>query len=330
MSEEVEVIKPREGGAAAGFDRPLLLTPQQDIVGVVRGLLGRGALTLVASFTILAVLLIFFYIVRNAWPFFEEQGLVEFFGSDEWHPTHDVSAEYGIQGFLAGSALVTVGAMAIAVPLGLLAAVFLSDIVPFGIRQVVKPVVEILAAIPSVALGFFAILVVAPWLQNTMGLESGANALNASVLLAVMAIPTIVSISEDALSAVGRDLREGAYALGATRAEVLIKVVVPAAHSGIIAAVILGVMRAVGETMLVWMAAGNATGIPHPWWDLSQSVGTQTAIIAAEMAEAPKGSTHYHSLFACGLVLLVVTFGLNLLSEYFLAKSKRALRGGAR
>jgi phosphate ABC transporter permease protein PstC len=217
--------------------------------------------------------------------------------------------------------------MVIAVPVGLLAAVFLSDIVAFRARQLIKPVIEILAAIPSVAYGFFALLVVAPWLQRTFGMVPGTNALNASMLLAVMAVPTIVSISEDALTAAGPDLREGAYALGATRAEVMTRVVIPAAHSGIFAAVVLGIMRAVGETMAVWMAAGMSAQIAHPWWDLTASVRTITATIAQEMGEVPRGGHHEQVLFALGLSLLVITFALNLASEYFLTQARKAGEG---
>ena len=139
-----------------------------------------------------------------------------------------------------------------------------------------------------------------------------------------MALPTIISVAEDSLSAVGVEIREAAYGLGSTRAEAMIRVVIPAAHSGIIAAIILGMMRAVGETMVVWMASGNASQIPSPWWDLSQSVRTMTATIAGDMGETVQGSAHYQSLFAIGILLLVFTFGLNLLSEHFLARVRKA------
>jgi phosphate transport system permease protein len=178
-----------------------------------------------------------------------------------------------------------------------------------------------------VAYGFFAILVLAPLIQEHLHVPSGTNALNAAIILAIMAIPTIVSVSEDALTAAGRELREASYACGATRAETLLRVVVPAAHSGIIAAVILGMMRAVGETMVVWMASGNAAHIPTPWWDLTQSVRTLTATIAGEMGETEHGSPHYHALFALGLLLLAFTFLLNLVTEHFLRRIRRA--GGA-
>jgi phosphate transport system permease protein len=223
-----------------------------------------------------------------------------------------------------GSLFVTAGALAVAVPIGVMTAVVLSDIVPFRVRQAVKPIIEILAAIPSVAYGFFAVLVLAPLMQKHLGLSTGTNALNSAVMLAIMAIPTIVSMAEDSLWAVGRELREASYACGATRAETLIKVVVPAAHNGIIAAIVLGMMRAIGETMLVWMASGNALQIPSPWWDMTQSVRTMTATIAGEMGETPKGSTHYHALFAVGLMLLTFSLALNLITEYLLRRAKRS------
>jgi phosphate transport system permease protein len=225
---------------------------------------------------------------------------------------------------LAGSGYVTIVSIIFAVPLGILAAVFLSDIISMRIRSIVKPIIEILAAIPSVAYGFFAVMVLAPWMQNKFGFSTGTNALNASLILAVMALPTIISVSEDSISAMGRELREASYSLGATRMETIFKVIIPAAHSGIIAAIVLGMMRAIGETMVVWMASGNAAQIPHPWWDLSQSIRTLTATIAGDMGETAKGSPHYEALFAVGLLLLIITLCLNIISEYFLMQAKKA------
>ncbi len=314
---------------AVDFDRPLLLTPGEDMTGYLTAAIGKTLLLAVTCASVLAVILIFVFITREAWPFLTSGSLGELLSSSNWYPAHDSAAEFGALALLAGSLYVTAGALIIAVPVGLLAAVFLSDIVPFRLRQIVKPIIELLAAIPSVAYGFFAYLVLAPWMQENLGLPSGTNALNASLILAIMAVPTIISIAEDALTAAGRELREGSYALGATRAETLIKVVIPAAHSGIIAAVILGMMRAIGETMVVWMASGNAAQVPSPWWDLSQSVRTMTATIAGEMGETVRGSQHYHCLFALGFVLLVITFTLNLIGEYFLSRARRA-RGGAK
>ncbi len=312
---------------AAGFDRPLLLSVQQDLLGLIAKILGKAVLVTITFTTIISVILIFVFIAQKAIPYFTERGFAEMFGSAEWHPTHGAAPDFGGLAMFYGSAIVTAGAMVIAVPVGLLAAVFLSDICSFRWRQIIKPIIEILAAIPSVAYGFFAVLVVAPWMQEHLNLPSGVNALNASLLLAVMAVPTIVSISEDSLTAIGRDLREGAYALGATRAEVMLKVVIPAAHSGIIAAVILGIMRAIGETMLVWMASGMKAQIPGNWWDLTESVRTLTATIAQEMGEAQEDGMHRSALFALGLSLLAITFILNLVSEHFLARAKRLSQG---
>jgi phosphate transport system permease protein len=252
-------------------------------------------------------------------------GIVEFLTSTAWYPESDIKVEYGALALIVGSVYVTVISLVFSVPVGVLSAIFLSDIVSFRIRGIVKPVIEILAAIPSVAYGFFAVLVLAPWLQKHLGFATGTNALNSSLILSVMALPTIISVAEDSISATGRELREASYGLGATRFETMIKVVIPAAHSGIIAGIVLGMMRAIGETMVVWMASGNAAQIPHPWWDLSQSIRTMTASIAGEMGETAKGSDHYRALFMIGLLLLVLTLLLNLVSEYFLTRARKSL-----
>ncbi len=317
-----------ERAAASDFDRPLLLTPGQDLTGYLATVAGKILLLLITCASVLAVILIFVFITREAWPFLAGGRIGKLLGSASWYPTAE-PAEFGALAMLAGSLYVTAGALIIAVPIGLGAAVFLSDIVPFRLRQLIKPIIELLAAIPSVAYGFFAVLVLSPWMQKNLGVPSGRNAMNVSVILAIMAVPTIISIAEDALTAVGRELREGSYALGATRAETMIKVVIPAAHSGIIAAIILGMMRAIGETMVVWMASGNAAQVPSPWWNITQSVRTMTATIAGDMGETVKGSQHYHCLFALGFVLLVFTFTLNLIGEYFLSRARRA-RGGTK
>jgi len=308
---------------AAGFNRPLLLSAGRDRFGWALGHLGRAVLGLITGTSVLAVVLIFVFIVREAWPFFAQRSLAEAFGSTQWYPQAAAGQEqFGMLALIVGSLYVTAGALVLAVPLGILTAVVLSDIVPFGLRQAIKPVVELLAAIPSVAFGFFAVKVLAPFMQTHLGFTTGANILNSSLVLAVMAIPTIVSVAEDSLWAVGRDLREASFACGATRAETLVKVVIPAAHNGILAAIVLGMMRAIGETMLVWMASGNAAQIPSPWWDLSQSVRTMTATIAGEMGETPQGSIQRHALFAVGLILLVFSLGLNLLTETLLRRAK--------
>ncbi len=355
--------------------------------------LGRGLLLAVTSFSTLAVLFIFVYIARDAIPYFRQEGFREFFTSTRWYPSAK-QPEFGALAMFVGSGLVTLGAILVAVPLGVSAAICLSDVLPFSVRQVVKPVIEILAAIPSVAYGFFALVVFAPLLQERGGpilavaagavgvpvaglavivaadlltdrlpdrarrraralalavlgtgacvvlvlavrslyglvIPSGTNALNVSIILGIMALPTVVSVSEDALQAVGRDLREGSYALGATRAETLVRTVLPAASSGILAAVILGVMRAVGETMVVWMASGNASQIPRPWYNILQPVRTLTATIAGDMGEADQvtGSARFHVLFAMALALLLFSFLCNTSSEWIIRRARKKVGG---
>jgi len=299
-------------------------------------LAGRSFLFSVTSVAALAVLAIIFFIARDALPFFRARGVGEFFFSPTWYPAHE-PPQFGAAAIFVGSFLVTGAAVVLAVPPGIFAALCMSDILPFKVSQVLKPVIEMLAAIPSVVYGFFALTVVAPflqdsgrWLPGTVGISSGVNALTASVILGVMALPTIVSVSEDALQAAGRELREGSYALGATRAETLVKVVIPASVSGICSAVLLGIMRALGETMVVWMASGNAAQIPRPWYNLLQPVRTLTATIAGDMGEADQmtGSAHYHVLFAMGFCLLLFSFACNLAGEWIVARQRRRLRGG--
>ena len=350
--------------------------------------LGKSLLFCITSLSTLAVFFIFYFILKDAIPFFKLEGFKEFFTSTRWYPSGE-PAEFGALPIFMGTALVTLGAVLVAVPLGIAASVCLSDLLPFKVRQVVKPVIEILAAIPSVAYGFFALVVFAPLLQNHGGailsagawmilgpilallvvvlgdlmigklnvswgsvvvfpllgglaflfiyrlsahlsqieISSGTNALNVSVILGLMALPTIVSVSEDALQSAGRELREGSYALGATRAETIIKTIIPASLSGILAAVILGVMRAIGETMVVWMASGNAARMPEPWYNMLQPIRTLTATIAGDMGEADHvtGSSRFHVLFAMAFCLLAFSFIMNLASELIVKRSRKRL-----
>ncbi|MBN1123994.1 MAG: phosphate ABC transporter permease subunit PstC [Sedimentisphaerales bacterium] len=334
ISPNVSVAKDTSLQAVVEFSRPLLLTPGQDLAGYIGSRVGRALIFLITCVSVLAVLLIFYFIIREAVPFVTLESvktslarISEFLTSKNWFPEHEEHPEFGALTIIVGSIYVTVVALILAVPFGVLSAIFLSDIAPFTVREIVKPVIELLAAIPSVAYGFFAIVVVAPWLQNKFGFTTGANALNAAMILALMAVPTIISVAEDSLSAIGREIREASYGLGATRTETMLKVVIPAAHSGIIASIILGMMRAIGETMVVWMAAGMAAQVPSPWWDLSQSVRPITATIAQEMGETPQGTPHYYSLFALGVLLLIFTFGLNMVSEHFMSRVKH--KGGS-
>lgn len=371
--------------------RSLLLSERATRLRRVGSLIGHSFLFTVTAASAIAVLFIFAFIVKDALPFFRIRGLKEFFTSTAWYPSRE-PASFGALAIFYGSAMVTVGAVLVAVPLGVAAAVCLSDVLPFWMRQFVKPVVEILAAIPSVAYGFFALVVFAPLLQRQGGhllsvavwfaalpvvglggiivseaiarrtpervrvvvrlaviallfgsglygiyaasralaavqVVTGANALNVSIILGIMALPTIVSVSEDALQAAGRELREASYALGATRVETIFRVIIPAAGGGICAAIILGVMRAIGETMVVWMASGNSAQIPEPWYNYLEPIRTLTATIAGEMGEADQvtGSARYHVLFAMALCLLVFCFVSNVVAEWVTRRTREKL-----
>lgn len=389
--------EPTVSNAGAPVPRPvrssLLMSRRASRIQRLASFLGEGFLLLITSISDAAILFIFYFIFKDALPFFQIRGLGELFASVKWYPS-GAPPEFGALAIFVGSGLVTLGAVLVAVPLGVSAAICLSDVLPFNLRQTVKPVIEILAAIPSVAYGFFALVVFAPLLQQSGGkilmvvtyiagipllfltvmtlgdlgsarfagrlkpvarftltaalfgtgfsllwhiasglsaieISSGTNALNVSLILGIMALPTVVSVSEDALQAVGRELREGSYALGATRAETMMKVVIPAASSGILAAVILGVMRAIGETMVVWMASGNAAQIPEPWYNLFEPVRTLTATIAGDMGEADHvtGSARYHVLFAMAACLLLISFLSNLASEHVRRRALRKIEG---
>jgi len=371
----------------------LVMSDAASIRQRIGGWFGQGLLFLITSLSTFAVFFIFYFILKDAIPFFKLEGFKELFTSTHWYPSGH-PAEFGALPLFVGSGLVTLGAVLVAVPLGISAAVCLSDLLPFKMRQLVKPLIEVLAAIPSVAYGFFALVVFAPLLQREGGtilsvgawlvlgplmtllvvvigdliidripqktanprlagllvfpvlgtgafyviqriagqlggieINSGTNALNVSIILGIMALPTVVSVSEDALQAAGRELREGSYALGATRAETIIKTVIPASISGILAAVILGIMRAIGETMVVWMASGNAARIPDPWYNMLQPVRTLTATIAGDMGEADHvtGSSRFHVLFALALCLLASSFIMNLINEIIVKRSRKKL-----
>ena len=369
--------------------KELYISKKQEVLNKIGSGIGQFFLFSVASTSAIAVLFIFYFITKDALPFFQAEGITEFFTSTNWYPSQD-EAEFGAFSIFYGTVIVTLGAIIVAIPLGIIASVCLSDILPFTVRQYVKPVIEILAAIPSVAYGFFALVIFAPMLQNnggellswtlwvvgipfailttivasdilsdkfneknadkirfifmlifagitgtllfyftgqlsTLQISSGTNAFNVSIILGIMALPTIVSVSEDALQSTGRDLREGSYALGATRAETITKVIIPAAISGILAGCILGVMRAVGETMVVWMASGNAAQVPTPFYNLMEPVRTLTATIAGDMGEADHvtGSSRFHVLFAMAFSLLAFSFIMNIVTEFIVNRFKK-------
>ncbi|MEI7694965.1 MAG: PstC family ABC transporter permease [Chlorobium sp.] len=383
-----------ESTGKSGRSNAFVVSARQRMFQKIAKTAGEGLLFAMASFVAVIVLFIFFFVARDAIPFFQLRGFTEFFTSSNWYPA-DEPGQFGALAIIYGSLMVTIGSALIAVPMGVAAAICLSDILPFSVRQYAKPVIEMLAAIPSVAFGFFALVVLAPLMQNSGGpmlmwawwilvspflllavivgsdllttsipdekrrhqayllflalfgliavaflfmvgsllnglqIITGTNALNVSIILSFMALPTIVSVSEDALQAVGRDIREGSYALGATRAETIIKTILPAASSGILAAVILGIMRALGETMVVWMASGNSSHIPEPWFNYLEAIRTLTATIAGDMGEADQvtGSARFHVLFAMGLLLLLLSFISNFVSERIVIRQRRILSG---
>ncbi len=240
-------------------------------------------------------------------------GVLQFLTGRAWYPTAEPAPQFGILALILGSLLVTAGAIVVALPMGLAAAIYLAEVARPNVRAALKPIIELLAGIPSVVYGFFGLVVVVPFLQRMYRLDVGETALAGIIMLAIMALPTIISVSEDALTAVPRSYREASLALGGTQWQTIIHVVVPSAISGISAAVILGVGRAVGETMTVLMVTGNAAQIPT---SLLKPVRTLTATIAAELGEAPQGGIHYQALFAVGIALFLSTFLLNIVADW--------------
>ncbi len=269
------------------------------------------------ALAVLILLGIFATLLYTAVPAFKEIPLKDFLLKSNWDPTSPEKAEYGILAMIVSTLMVTTGALVLAVPIGIAVAAYLSDVAHWRVREIVKPIVEILAGIPSVVVGFLGIVLFGPALAKIFHTGNGLNALNGSILLAIMALPTIISISEDSLNAVPTAYGEASLALGASRWQTLVRVKVPAALSGIIAACMLGMGRAIGETMTVLMATGNARSFPH---GLLDSVRTMTANIAIELGEVPYYTTHYYALFAIGLVLFLMTFAVNLVADVVLHK----------
>ncbi|MFQ5891931.1 MAG: phosphate ABC transporter permease subunit PstC [Candidatus Methanofastidiosia archaeon] len=267
---------------------------------------------------IISILLIFLFLLRHGLPALREIPLKDFFLGKIWQPVSD-NPKYGILPLLSGTIVVTLTSLVIAVPIAIASAIYLGEFSGEREREIVKPFVEILSGIPSVILGFLALVVLGTYVQNIFHTTSRLNALTGSIILAVMLIPIILSISEDAINAVPKELREASLALGASKLQTTIHVVVPAAWSGIVAAVLLGVARVLGETMAVLMATGNAAQLTlNPL----ESVRTMTANIAIEMGEVPFGSVHFHALFAIGLVLFTITFVINFIADRIITKYK--------
>jgi phosphate transport system permease protein len=273
---------------------------------------------------VLIIAMIFLFLLREGVPAFFKIAPSELFGL-RWYP---VESLYGFLPLLAGSLLVTVGAVVIAVPLGLITAIYLGEIAPPWQREILKPLIEVLAGIPSIVLGFLGWVALAPLIQQA-GAPTGLTAFTGSLILAYMSLPTIISISEDALYAVPKEYRDAALAIGATHWQTIWRVIVPAARSGVVIAVVLGIGRAIGETMAVMMVTGNAANIPTLGADLFfQPVRTMTATIAAEMGEVAQGSLHYQTLFAIGIVLFLITFAINSLAGALIGGQGKQKRRG--
>jgi phosphate transport system permease protein len=267
---------------------------------------------------IVFVILIFFFLLREGVPALSEVKLSELL-STRWYP---IEKHFGILPLITGSILVTLGAMLIAIPFGIGTAVFLSEIAPRWLREILKPLVELLGGLPSVVLGFLGILILAPVLRVFLNLPTGLTALAGALLLGGIAVPTTVSIAEDALDAVPQSYREGALALGATKWQTIWRVTLPAARSGVLTALMLGIGRTIGETMAVMMVTGNAPVIAVKLSSIFSPVRTMTATIAAEMGEVANGSTYYHVLFFIGLVLFLISLIVNIVASSVVFKSK--------
>ncbi len=250
-------------------------------------------------------------LLKESLPAFKEVRLFEFIFGRHWYPTYS-PPQFGILPLIVGSFIVTLGALFVCVPLGIGSALYINELAGHRQKALLKPLIEILASIPSIVYGFFGMVILAPFLQHLLNIPIGLCAFTASIILGIMAIPTVCSIAEDALSYVPRSFREASFALGANRWQTLVKVVIPAAGSGISTAIILGISRAIGETMTVLMVAGGAAIIPRSLFD---PVRPMTAAIAAEMGEAPMGSLHYHDLFTIALILFIITLLFNIVAE---------------
>jgi phosphate transport system permease protein len=310
MSEEV--------GAAALAPGPV------DTAATSRRALGEafteGVVRVAGISAIVLVSLIFLFLLWMSLPAFRLVDAGALVGR-RWYPIEDL---FGLLPLLMGSALVTALAVAIALPLGIITAIFLAEIAPPWLRDLLKPTIELLSGIPSIVLGFVGWIALAPLVQRA-GAPTGLSALTGGLILAYMALPTIISIAEDAIDAVPRSYREGALALGATPWQALWRVVIPAARTGLVMAVMLGIGRAVGETMAVMMVTGNAADLPLSPDFMLRSVRTMTATIAAEMGEVSRGSAHYHVLFTIGLMLFLITFAINSLASVLVrGRARRA------
>ena len=269
--------------------------------------------------SIIIVALIFFFLLKEGILLFRSYAPKNFVLGQSWYPISE-PPEFGILPLILGTLLVTLGAAAISVPLGIASAIYISEVAPSGLKEILKSGIELLAAIPSVVLGFIGMITIVPWIRATFHTPTGLTAFSGSIILAFMAMPTIVSIAEDALHSVPKNYKEGAYALGATQWQTIHRVVLPAASSGIAAAIMLGIGRVVGETMAVMMVTGNSASM---FRGFLSPVRTLTATIAAEMGEAVQGGDHYFALFAICIVLFLITFVINMTADIMLHRKRK-------
>jgi len=269
--------------------------------------------------SIFFVVLIFLFLLKEGFAVFKTVNPFAFLFGKSWYPISD-PPQLGILPLILGSLIVTAGAAIISIPIGVGCAIYIAEIAPRRIKEVLKAGIELLAAIPSVVLGFIGMVTLVPLVKTVFHLPTGLTALSGSIMLAFMAMPTIVSIAEDALYSIPKTYKEGALAMGATHWQAIWRVMLRAASSGILAAIMLGIGRVIGETMAVMMITGNAAVIPHSF---VAPVRTLTATIAAEMGEAVVGSEHYFALFAIGIVLFVISFGVNVTADLFLHKRQQ-------
>lgn len=269
--------------------------------------------------TIAFLLLIFIFLFKEGFSFFIKSNIKDFLFGDAWYPI-STPPRFGILPMIMGSLLVTLGATLISIPIGIMAAFYVAEVSPVKLKDFFKVGIELLAAIPSVVLGFIGVVTLVPMVRNIFHIPTGLTALSGSIMLAFMAMPTIVSIAEDAITSVPVQYKAGALALGATKWQAMYRVILPAAGPGILAAVMLGIGRVIGETMVVLMITGNAGVIPHTFL---QPVRTMTATIAAEMGETVQGSLHYSALFAIGIVLFLITFIINFTADFFMHRKRK-------
>jgi phosphate transport system permease protein len=287
----------------------------------IKEMLIKGILFIAAIFAVMIVFFIILFLLMDGHVIYQDYGTWELLSGDEWKPWKEPPL-YGTWPLIVGTILVTLGAMVFAIPLSLGAAIYISQLASPKAKAIIKPAIELLAGIPSVVYGFFGLLVLSDWLRVTFDKPSGTSWLAGSIILGIMALPTIISVAEDAISAVPRDYKEGSLAMGATRWQTISKVIVPASLSGVTAAIILGMGRVFGETMAVMMVCGNAPIIPEPLSDVFSPIRTMTATLGIEMGEVAIGSEWFHALFGLAVLLMLITLTMNLAATYVLAKLK--------